>query len=319
MSFSALQADADTDANSVDPNETAHVDPSHQDLHYLLFFSGYRIKPEFAAMDMSKFKDGRFHFRNLGVKRVNSTYNVLFSFISGVSKMGHRTSKIANGYYEDVWVKIDKDKRDVELSDITGDGQTVVTGCRVDLDWDQIYSKNYSLLDPYAVKTFDFKVSRKKKMAFMSVVTTSGLVICNKYPAKKIRGIFVNKDGFVQDLDDDLEEFLQEKRKIALYKQKHKGATRAKQGKKRKGRRRRRKSSDGDEEKEERDEEGPNGESTPGEGSDNNVDSTDGSNADTYFEREFNNDESKGSSDEDDSNDSTFPWATPVEVVIWLL
>ena len=37
LTFSALQTKTDTCANSVDPDEMAHNEPSHQGLHYLLF------------------------------------------------------------------------------------------------------------------------------------------------------------------------------------------------------------------------------------------------------------------------------------------
>ena len=38
LTLSFLQANTDTFANSVDPDETAHNEPSHQDLHCLLFY-----------------------------------------------------------------------------------------------------------------------------------------------------------------------------------------------------------------------------------------------------------------------------------------
>ena len=57
----------DTNVNNVDPDETAHNEPSHQDLHCLPVCSGYRLKLLFATMDMFKFKDGGVHFRT-GVK-----------------------------------------------------------------------------------------------------------------------------------------------------------------------------------------------------------------------------------------------------------
>ena len=50
LTLSALQTKTDTYANSVDPDEMAHN------------------KTLFAVMNMPKFKDGRIHFRNLGVK-----------------------------------------------------------------------------------------------------------------------------------------------------------------------------------------------------------------------------------------------------------
>ena len=37
LTVSDLQTDTNTYANSVDPDEMAHNEPSHLDLHYLLF------------------------------------------------------------------------------------------------------------------------------------------------------------------------------------------------------------------------------------------------------------------------------------------
>ena len=69
LTLSAQQTKTDTCANSVDPDETARNGPSHQDLHYLPFgFFDYTLKPLFEAVDMSKFKDGRVHYRNSGMK-----------------------------------------------------------------------------------------------------------------------------------------------------------------------------------------------------------------------------------------------------------
>ena len=48
---------------------------SHQDLHSV---SDFRLKPQFASMDMSKFKDGKVHFKNSGVK--GSSANKIYRF-----------------------------------------------------------------------------------------------------------------------------------------------------------------------------------------------------------------------------------------------
>ena len=76
-----MQTKTDTCANSVDPDKTAHNEPSHQDLHCLpfclffclLFCVLITLKPLFEAVDMSKFKDGRVHIRNSGVKGLNKS------------------------------------------------------------------------------------------------------------------------------------------------------------------------------------------------------------------------------------------------------
>ena len=49
-----------TKINTLDSDETADNEPSHQDLHCLPFSFFYiRRKPLFATVDMSKFKNGR--------------------------------------------------------------------------------------------------------------------------------------------------------------------------------------------------------------------------------------------------------------------
>ena len=53
--------------NSEDPDEMACYEPSHQDQHCLPF---WLIFP-FEIMEVSKFKDGRIHFGNLGLKGLN--------------------------------------------------------------------------------------------------------------------------------------------------------------------------------------------------------------------------------------------------------
>ena len=64
LTLSALQTKTDTFANSVDPDEMAHNEPSQQDLHCLPFW----LASPYETVDMSKFKAGRVHLRNLGVK-----------------------------------------------------------------------------------------------------------------------------------------------------------------------------------------------------------------------------------------------------------
>ena len=55
--LSSLQINMDIFANSVDPDERARNEPSHQDLHYLPFYHCFLIKSIFATMDVSKFRD----------------------------------------------------------------------------------------------------------------------------------------------------------------------------------------------------------------------------------------------------------------------
>ena len=57
----------DTYANSVDPDEMAHNEPSHQDPHCLQFYFDFGLKPLFGIMVLTKIKDGRVHFRNSGM------------------------------------------------------------------------------------------------------------------------------------------------------------------------------------------------------------------------------------------------------------
>ena len=55
-------------ANSVDPDETAHDEPSHLDLYCLPFCFGLWSRPLFGTMVLTRFGDRRVHFRNSGMK-----------------------------------------------------------------------------------------------------------------------------------------------------------------------------------------------------------------------------------------------------------
>ena len=70
-----------TFANSADPDEVAHNEPSHLDLHCLLFCSCTLTDTLFAIMNMSKFKGGRVHFRYSEVKGLKSAEINSFMFI----------------------------------------------------------------------------------------------------------------------------------------------------------------------------------------------------------------------------------------------
>ena len=66
--LSARQTKTITCANSVDPDEMAHNELSHQDLHCSPFCLDFRLKQVFALVVMFKFKIGRVHFINSGMK-----------------------------------------------------------------------------------------------------------------------------------------------------------------------------------------------------------------------------------------------------------
>ena len=60
-----------TFANNVDPDEMAHDEPSHQDLHCLPFCSWLTTNFLLGVMDVSEYRDGRIYFRNSGLKGIN--------------------------------------------------------------------------------------------------------------------------------------------------------------------------------------------------------------------------------------------------------
>ena len=63
-----LKTKTDTFTNSVNPDETARYEPSHQDVHCLTCRTDYLLKPLLATMDVSKFRDGNVHLGNSKVK-----------------------------------------------------------------------------------------------------------------------------------------------------------------------------------------------------------------------------------------------------------
>ena len=56
LSLSTLWTKTDTFANSIDPDEIVHYEPSHHNLQFYIFDMSL-----FATVDMCKFKDGRVH------------------------------------------------------------------------------------------------------------------------------------------------------------------------------------------------------------------------------------------------------------------
>ena len=60
--------------NSMDPDETAHNEPSQQDLHCLPFCSLFITVTLLSTIDMSKLKNGRVHLKqNIRDERVKFT------------------------------------------------------------------------------------------------------------------------------------------------------------------------------------------------------------------------------------------------------
>ena len=81
VTLSALQTNTDIFSNSVYPDEMAHREPSHLDVHclpfcfcfvfccfFFVFCFVFFTDILFAMMGMPKLKDGSVHFRNSGVK-----------------------------------------------------------------------------------------------------------------------------------------------------------------------------------------------------------------------------------------------------------
>ena len=68
LTLSAQQTNASTFANSVDPDETARHEPSHQALHCLPFCFIFWLISLVVTMDLSKFKNEIVHFRGFGLK-----------------------------------------------------------------------------------------------------------------------------------------------------------------------------------------------------------------------------------------------------------
>ena len=72
FTLSALQTEPDICANSVDPDETTHFEPSHQDLHCLPFCIGFWLTSIFITktrlfkyIENFTIKKGKFSDKNM--------------------------------------------------------------------------------------------------------------------------------------------------------------------------------------------------------------------------------------------------------------
>ena len=59
-------------SNSEDPDETAHNEPSHQDLYCLPFSFDFGLGSLFGSMVLTRFKGGKVHVRNSGMKELKA-------------------------------------------------------------------------------------------------------------------------------------------------------------------------------------------------------------------------------------------------------
>ena len=86
LALSALQTYTDTDANSVDP-----WDGLLSTLFAIIFCL---LSTLFAVVDMYEFKDGRVHFRDLGMKELTASRQIPRKMLDQVwvsaSSSGHR-------------------------------------------------------------------------------------------------------------------------------------------------------------------------------------------------------------------------------------
>ena len=83
----------------------AHKEPSHQGLHCLpFFFFDFRLKPLFASVGKSRFKNGRVHLRNSGVKGLNLSPYFLYTCVPQVDEFMY-----VNMQSDDCYCNISKD------------------------------------------------------------------------------------------------------------------------------------------------------------------------------------------------------------------
>ena len=78
LTLSGRLTKKDSCANSVDPGETARLIKIYTVCHSVF---DIRLKPLFASVNMSRFKDGRVHFRNLGMQGLIFSF-FMFSLLS---------------------------------------------------------------------------------------------------------------------------------------------------------------------------------------------------------------------------------------------
>ena len=75
--------------NSVDPDEMVHDEPSHQTLRCLPFCYDFLTETLFGTMFLARFKDGRIHIKNSGMKGLKNDKvwsTILLSFLLNTRK-----------------------------------------------------------------------------------------------------------------------------------------------------------------------------------------------------------------------------------------
>ena len=82
-----------TYVNNVDPDETAHNEPSHLDLHCLLFSFRFITDISICNDNLSKLEDRRVHCRNSGMKGLTSQPKI--GVISTIKMLNYNTPPLS--------------------------------------------------------------------------------------------------------------------------------------------------------------------------------------------------------------------------------
>ena len=121
--------------------------------------------------------------------------------------MGRGLSKthVANAFYEDIYVRIDGDRRYVTLEsfegkvsgEVKGVKVTASAGSKTKYDWQFAMKNGYTAIKSRSLLRFNPDTDRKT--VYITILSHSGRVICHCYPKEVDFSVIVDKDGYIRE------------------------------------------------------------------------------------------------------------------------
>lgn len=117
--------------------------------------------------------------------------------------MGGRTSThVANAYHETVYVKVDTERSYVTSTNFSVSAEAKgVSGSvsgRATWDWNKI-NVGFTSIPTRTHQRFDVEMGHGKDTAYITVITSSGKLICDALPRREDKSVIVTKKGIVRD------------------------------------------------------------------------------------------------------------------------
>ena len=118
--------------------------------------------------------------------------------------MGGRTNThVANAYPETVYVIVDTERSKVVSTNFScSAGVKGVSGSAsggTTWDWNDSIKVGFAAIPTGTYQRLDVEMGKEKATAYITVVTSSGRIICDALPRREDKSVIVTEEGYIHD------------------------------------------------------------------------------------------------------------------------